>query len=85
MKKQDREEAATQGSGDAPPAAETTESPAAAKDGSVSSSPQEPEPQTDAPPQGTEASGEGRLIRTILFILFITKHIVQHNCTVLFI
>lgn len=73
MKKQDREESATQGSGDAPPTAGGTESPAAAKDSSDSSSLKEPEvqtPQSDTPPQSTEAESEGKLF---------PKHLMMFN------
>uniref|UniRef100_A0A671TEY3 Taxilin alpha n=1 Tax=Sparus aurata TaxID=8175 RepID=A0A671TEY3_SPAAU len=61
MKKQDTEESPTQGSEDAPPTAEGTESPAAAKDSLDSNSPKESEPQTpqtDTPPQSDEAGSE---------------------------
>lgn len=64
MKKQDREESTTQGSEDAPPTAAGMESPAAAKDSSDSNSLKESEPQTpqsDTPPQDTEAGSEGKV------------------------
>ena len=63
MKKQDTEESPTQGSEDAPPISEGTESPAAAKDSLDSNSPKESEPQTpqtDTPPQSDEAGSEGK-------------------------
>lgn len=64
MKKQDTEESTTQAAENAPPAAEGTESPAAAKDRLESNSPKESEPQTpqtDTPPQGEEGAGGGKL------------------------
>lgn len=64
MKKQDTEESPTQGSEDAPPTAEGTESPAAAKDSLDSNSPKESEPQTpqtDTPPQSDEAGSDGKV------------------------